>query len=129
MIHLNQKNNEGFIALISAIIISIILLLIITNLSLTGFYNRFNILDSELKERSSALAEACADTAILNLAQGINFTGEVSIDGEKCNIESISGSTEKTIVVEAKYKNYFTNLRVVVKTSDLSVVSWEETPN
>ena len=69
MIILNKKRNKGFVALMSAIIISVILLLIITNLSLTAFYSRSDVLDSELKDRSSALAEACVDTAILKLVE------------------------------------------------------------
>ena len=47
------KTNAGFI-LMSTVIISVILLLIAVNLSQTSFFGRFNILDAELKEKSSA---------------------------------------------------------------------------
>ena len=39
--------NKGFVALTSVVIISAILLLVATSLSLSGFYGRFNILESE----------------------------------------------------------------------------------
>ena len=128
MIILNKKRNTGFIALMSAVIISVILLLIATNLSLTSFYGRSKILDSELKERSSALAEACADTAIVKLANDPLYTppagGEpVSVSGDECIIESVIGSI---INVKADYKNYITKLKIEVDLSDLSIVSWEE---
>lgn len=141
MIILNKKRNNGFIALISAIIISVILLLILTNLSLTGFYDRSNILDSELKERSSALAEACVDTAILKLANDIsyipspafNFVTEtggepVSINSDQCTIVSVdtSGSHIKT---QAKFNNAYTNFRIIINTTTFAVQSWEECPN
>ena len=58
MIILNKRRNKGFIALISAIVISVILLLIAANLSLTSFYGRSNILDSELKEIRSYLEKS-----------------------------------------------------------------------
>ncbi len=131
MIKRKIKTNTGFIALMSAIIISVILLLIVTNLSFTGFYGRSDILDSELKERSSALAEACVDTALLNLAQNVNYIGDVIVELDKCTIQSVAGGGSiKTIKVKADYKNYITNLQVLVdSTNDMAVVSWEETTN
>ncbi|MDE2399791.1 MAG: hypothetical protein KGL67_02160 [Patescibacteria group bacterium] len=126
MIFINQKNNKGFVALMSAIIISVVLLLITTNLSLTGFYDRSNILDSELKDRSSALAEACVDTAILNMVQGTTYIGSVNVGADTCTIQSVTGSNQKTILIQAKYSNYYTNLKVVANTVDGSIVSWQE---
>ncbi len=128
MIILNKKSNNGFVALMSAIIISVVLLLLATSLSLTGFYDRSNILDRELKEKSSALAEACVDTAILKLANDPTYSGNEIITvsgGETCRIESISGGT---IISKANYNNtYFTNLEVDVD-SNFSVTRWEEVP-
>lgn len=124
------KKDAGFIALISAVIISVILLLIVTNLSLTGFYSRSNILDSELKERSSALAEACADTVILKLTNDPDYNPvneSVNVGADNCIIQSIvSGIGQKTIHIQANYKDYFTNLKIVINSADMSVVSWEE---
>ncbi len=122
----NIQKQRGFIALISAIIISVILLLVITNLSLTSFYDRFNVLDTELKTRSSDLAEACADTALLNVAKNITYTGSVSVGADTCTIQSVTGSSQKTILIQANYKNYYTNLQIVANASDASVVSWQE---
>ncbi|OGI69752.1 hypothetical protein A2643_03915 [Candidatus Nomurabacteria bacterium RIFCSPHIGHO2_01_FULL_39_220] len=117
-------------ALISAIIISAILLLIVTNQSLTGFYGRSNILDSEMKERSSALAEACADTALLRLAANPAYAGgeKIIIDSGECTIISIdtNGSHIKT---QGKFNNAYTNLRITIDTADFTVQSWEECSN
>ncbi|MBP6883689.1 MAG: hypothetical protein KBC06_00425 [Candidatus Pacebacteria bacterium] len=133
MINLNYKNNNGFIALISAIIISVVLLLVITNLSLTGFYNRFNILDSELKERSSALAESCVDIVLLILAQNPAYTGNQTItviDGDTCTIKSITPSSNPIIIdTKAVFKKATTNLNVKVTKSTLFIESWEEVAN
>ena len=130
MIYQSIKNNTGFVALMSAIIISVILLLIVTNLSLTGFYSRSDILDSELKERSSALAEACADTALLKLANNSSYTGlgTITVFGsDTCTIETIDPNTDP-IVVNTKgiFQQATTKLNIKVDKSDLSVVSWEE---
>ena len=128
MIIYKTKTKSGFIALISAIIISIILLLVVTNLSLTGFFSRSNVLDRELKKRSEALAEACADTAIFKLTNDSTYNPSneiVSVDTDDCTIMSVSSTTPRTINVRADYKNYVTNLEIEVDT-DLSVQKWEE---
>src|SRR3989338_1096164 len=131
MIYQSIKNNTGFVALMSAIIISVILLLIVTNLSLTGFYSRSDILDSELKERSSALAEACADTALLKLANDTSYIGggtPVIVNGsETCTIDTTTATNPRVFTVHANFNNiYFTNLQISVNVTTLAVTGWEE---
>ncbi len=121
-----KKQNKGFIALITSIIISAVLLLVATNLSLTGFYARSNILDFELKEISFNLAEACVDTAILKIINNSSYhpTNEiVGIENESCIIESITGNVIKT---KADYRNYITNLEVEINLTDMSILRFEE---
>src|SRR3989344_2331312 len=67
--YLNLYGNAsgGFIALISAVIISLVLMVVVFSVSTLAFFSRFNQLDSEYKEKSSALAESCVDLAILKL--------------------------------------------------------------
>ncbi|MBP9748215.1 MAG: hypothetical protein KBD17_01145 [Candidatus Pacebacteria bacterium] len=121
-----NKKNRGFVALITSVIISTVLLMVATNLSLTGFYARSNLLDFELKEMSYHLAEACIDTAILKIINNPNYnpTNEsVDINEYKCAIESITGNIIKT---KADYRNYITNLEVEINPSDMSIVRFEE---
>ena len=124
-----RSTAEGFIALISAIIISAILLLVATTGSLSGFYSRFNILDAELKERSVALAEACADHALLRLANDITYTGNetVVVGAQSCTIGTVSGSSQKTFKTQGIFKNFYTNLQITVDVTTLAVISWQET--
>ena len=127
-----SKSDGGFAALISVIISSVILLLIATTLSMTGFSGRLNILDSEYKERSLALAEACIDTALLRLTQNSNYLGNesVSVGGDTCNIRVIDPNPDPIILeTTATYQKAVTNLRVQVSKTNLSVKSWQEVPN
>src|SRR3989338_4446979 len=130
MISQKIKTNSGFAALMSAIIISAILLLIATNLSFIGFYSRSDILDSELKERSSALAEACVDTALLELANNPNYAGDEAIivfEGDTCIIQAINPDATPIIInTKAIFRQATTNLNVKANKADLFVVSWEE---
>jgi hypothetical protein len=129
-----SNKKRGFVALISVIIISAILLLVATSLSFSGFFGRFNILESEFKERSSALADACVDSVLLSLAQNPSYNPTlpltVPVSGnDNCTVVYIAtpGST-KVIKTKGTYQQAITNLQVVVNTSDLTVVSWEEIP-
>ena len=116
----------GFVALITAIILSAILLIITTTLNQTSFFTRSNLLDSEYKERSAGLAEACIDIARLKLANDPRYSGSepsIPIGTNSCEIRPIVGNTIET---KAVYNSAVTNLRVVINPADISVVSWEE---
>ncbi len=134
MSHICVKNiskKRGMLALMSAIILSVILLILATTLSFTGFYSRFNILESETKEQSSALADACIDIALLNLAQNASYPGNLSYSvGEKtCFVGSVSTTGgEVTFKTRGIFSNSYTNLKIVLNETDLSVISVEEVP-
>ncbi|MEK7087597.1 MAG: hypothetical protein AAB958_02765 [Patescibacteria group bacterium] len=139
-------NKNGYIALISTVIIAIILMTITFALGFRSFFARINVLDSEFKEKSIGLAEACADTAILKL-QALNDDefgdyslsppGEtIPVGDDSCIIYSISGFGTKIIQVQGKYpqtgnKISYTNLRIVVSKpfGKIEVESWEEIGN
>ena len=126
MISKKIKSNSGFVALMSGIIISVILLLVVTNLSFTSFYSRSDILDSELKERSSSLAEACVDVALINLAQSKPMPpNPIPVGSDSCNIISAVSPVIKT---QASFNNAYTNLTITID-SNYNILSWEETPN
>ena len=137
------NSQRGFIALMSAIVISILLLAITLSLGFSGFFARFNILDSESKERSSALAEACVDSAILKISQDINYAptpafnfitqtgGEsIDVDSSKCTIVSVDTSgIKKAIKTQAFINKAYTNLRVLIDTTSFTITSFDECSN
>ena len=127
-----KKNQQGYIALTSVIIISILLITISTALSSVNYYSRFNILESEFKQRSLSLAESCVDQALINIVQGVSTlpNAQVTWNGSNCTINSSTDSgANKIIKTQGMFQNSYTNLEVVVKVSDLSLVSWQELAN
>ena len=138
LMRLNIYTNPegGYIALISAIIISVLLLAITFTLSFTAFYSRFNVLDSEFKKVSSALAEACVNSAMLRIANDSSYTlsveDELTFDPpantKKCKIISVSSGLSKTIKTQASYRKAYTDLQVQVTYTGTDVVinSWTE---
>lgn len=122
-------NKRGFVALTSVIIISALLLVMATSAGLAGWYTRSNILDTELKERSGAAAEACVDQARLLLTKNPNYTGSttVAIGDASCIIGPISTvGAQKVFDTLANYRNAYTHLQITLDATDLSLISWKE---
>lgn len=122
-------HSAGYIAITSAIIITILVISVILTTSSTGYFARFNILGTVIKEESHALANACADTALLNIALDINYAGDetVNVVDSTCLIMAIETSgDQKTIKTQGITGDKITNLRIILNTTDFTVVSWGE---
>jgi hypothetical protein len=125
----------GFIALTSVIILSALLIIIGASLGYTSFFSRFNILDSELKQISLGLAEACAEIARVEIANNANFSVPnggrsytVGDDGSTCTVISVAGAY--TVQAQGIYQNSYSNIEAVYNRtgSDVVVISWKEVP-
>lgn len=131
---ITAKSQSGFIALFSVIIISAILILMAITLSMSGFFGRFNILDSESKERANALVDACIDSARLAIATTsftVGTTVPVVVNGQNCSY-TISGSgISTTVVASANYNTTYTYYYVKVDATDsnLPITSFKECTN
>ncbi len=127
------NSQKGYIALMSAIIISALLLTITVSLGFSGFLGRLSIVDSQSKERSSALAEGCADTAILEATSGIYSNNRtVNIGPDTCTIVSsqkdVPSTGQSTIKTQAIINKSYTNLKIIINNSNFSIISWNECP-
>jgi len=132
MIHRSTKNQEGFIALMSVIIIMAVLLVIGASISFTSFSSRFNVSDSEFKKRSSNLAEACVDAELLKLAQGTTYANgaTVAVGSDSCTVFSVATAAgQTTIKTKAIFQQSVTNVQAVVNSTSLHLHSWQELPS
>jgi len=127
MTQLRHKKDSGFVALITAIILTAILLIVTITLNQTSFFTRGILLDSEYKERSAALAEACFDIARLKIANDSTYPGgelAIPIGSGFCDVISVSSNIIRT---RATSSESVTNLEIEVgPPPDLPIVSWEE---
>ena len=121
----------GFIALMSAIIISAALMVAALGGSLVGFYQRDTVLDAELKEHSAALADACANEALLQLASNPNWPGTITlpVGDDACAVGPVSLSAGQALFqARGVYRHSYTNLQITFDTQNLIVISWQEVP-
>lgn len=125
----------GYVALITAILISVSLLIMVVAVSFQGFFSRFTVLESQQKEQSIFLAEACVETARLEIAQDTSYSGgeTIHVGTGECRIVSVSGPAgAKVVQATATSSDAFTNLEVEVDASslpDVTITSWEEVPS
>ena len=136
-----MNKNNGLLALISVIVITMILLGVTATLGMKGFLDRFNILEGEAKETSAGLAAACVDTARVSISnEGENYAPSNQVlclewpcpgedDDKKCLVESVLPTTGvRTILTHAVYKRATTNYEVEVDSSvpTIPITSWKE---
>lgn len=117
--------NGGFIALFSVIIISFVLVLVAITLSFTGFFTRFDILDSENKKRSESLADACIEQARLEIAQNSTYANSLTIGSDSCGYLVNFDATE--IIASSTINNAHTYYWVKIN-ENYSIIDFKECP-
>lgn len=128
---LGHTGQEGYLALMSSIIIAGVLMAAVFSLSFKSFMTRFNILDAEYKKRSFSYAEACADTAVLKVIENNSYAGETILFGsEECVIThpSLYVIQAKSSVPKSSSHKAVSNIEIRLNT-DFSVASQKELSN
>jgi hypothetical protein len=117
MRRINSQN--GFVALFSSVIISFVLLLMAVNLNFIGFYGRFNILESEFKERSNGVALACIESVRLTLATNTSYAGNgnISVGSSTCSYVVTNTGGLATVVASASVNNAHTYYKTILNTN------------
>lgn len=123
------RDERGFIALISVVIIVLILLGTTVALATSGFLNRFNILEGEYKETSAALAVACIEAAKISIARdGNDYTPSndvLAVDDKECTVVSVDHG-ENMFVVRGVFKGATTNYEVEFDPSTFEITGINE---
>ncbi len=126
-----QHSQHGFIALISILIVSAVLLATTLSLAQFGIANRFFILHLEEKVASEKRAEACVHIARIAAYNDplyeVSSPTSITVAGGTCSIVNVEANDdESTIEVSAVSNGATTNYRVVVDNTDGTFLSWHE---
>ena len=120
-----KKQNKGFIALFTAIILGAMLMALVVTLNRTGFVTAGEMLEAEFKDRSAALARGCIDTVRLRLTLDHTYAGNetVPVGTESCTIDPLQHIGGQIIVsTHGTIQNAVTNLRAELDETDLTVL-------
>lgn len=92
--------NKGYIAIISVIVLSVVLLVLAQVLATAGYFQGSGSNGFEAKERSYFTALSCVDRAIYNLAQDLDYAGNetIAIGDYRCALEPITLQATTTII-------------------------------
>jgi len=117
--------NKGYIALISILIISALMLTISIGLSLRSIGETKMALAEQLSSRALALADACAEHALEKLKEDLNYSGNetIIIDGsDTCDVLATEGSDNNNRIVktQATISDYVRKIK-----ADIAVVNPE----
>src|SRR4051812_46439091 len=93
-IMLPTKAEHGYIAITSAMVISLLLITMAVSLGFVGIFSRFDMADSQAKRQSVMGAHACISRAQVVLARGIN--NSVSTQGSGCGIINLAPNPPRT---------------------------------
>ncbi len=127
-----QNKKNGYIALISLIIIGAIVLLIILAITFSGLTQKLNMIEGNHAVRAYYLANACGNYALLKLQQDENYGGNENLvlDGQSCQIEDIwgSGNENRTVFVSSELGLAKKNIRIEISQLRPKTIikSWEE---
>jgi len=123
---------EGFVALISIVVISTVALGIAVSISLLGVGEARSALDFKKGNETLKIAEGCIEESLLRLRDNANYTGgSLNVGDGSCAITISDTGADRTIDVEAEITtpvDYIRNIRVTVKRvgNSINVVSWQE---
>jgi len=129
----NFNEEKGFIALISVVILSFVLLAAVLSLSQVGITSRFFLLDLENKAISEQLALGCIQSAIVDIVlyetayNPSNEPKDFPASDFTCFIESVSSvGSLYTIRTYAEINGATTNIEAVWNNTTELIVSQEE---
>jgi len=117
---------KGFVALMSVIVISAVLLTVVAGDTLGFWYARAGTAEWEYKARSEALADACIAHTLSQLAQNQAYAGPeiVPVGDDSCSILDASAFQDsgRTFSIQAVYQHVYTNLLVTIDTATLQIL-------
>lgn len=123
---------KGFIALTSILIIGALILVISVGLSLRSVSEAQISVSEQESHVALALANLCAETALMKLEGILNYNGNemVDVDGVSCDIMNIegSGNLNRTVKAKSTVSGYAKKVKVVVSKISpvMQITSWEE---
>jgi len=120
-----SKNQAGYVALVSAILVSGVMMALAVTISRAAFWGRFDALARENKIAAREMAKGCADQALLKIAKN-----EEPIVREMCSDLQINADNDSVyeIIARANRKNSFVQLRIVADCAGgkMKILQWEE---
>jgi hypothetical protein len=132
-INLKTKNQKGFIALTSILIISTVALAVSVSISLLGVGEAKSSLDFKKGQETLKIAEGCIEEALIRIRNDDTYTGgSLNVGDGSCTI-SVSGTgSDRTVDVTATISgsslDYIKRIQITTKIigNSINILTWTE---
>jgi len=127
-----KRNDHGFAAITSMIVISVVVLAIATSVALMGIDHAQNSLSTTKSLEANTMAKSCVEEALYRLRDDANYTGGslVFTDGSCVIVISGTGSNRdiSSISTITGPPSYVYSLLVSVKRTgqSINITNWQE---
>lgn len=127
-----MRNQQGYIALITVLIISAISLLIAINANLFGISESDMGFIKNQASESYYLANACAEYALIELKDNQDYSGEetLAIGAGTCSILKIRGQGNRNRIVQVTGSVYNLTRKIEINIAkidpEMEIQSWKE---
>jgi len=131
----NGSRQEGFIALVSVLIIGALVLMLSLGASMRGVGDIGMSIAQQHSARALSLANTCAETALMKLKNTLRYQGNESIliGGESCMIYPIlgAGNLNRTVKTSSTVSGYTKKVLVTVSriSPEMHIALWREVPD
>jgi len=127
----NAKNQGGYVALISVLIIGAVATAIALGLLVNGTDSQRSALVSQQSAQARTLANACADEALQVMHDTTSYTGtnNMSLGSGTCSYTVTStGASTRIVDTVGTVNNVVRRVKiyVTITSSNLSITSWQE---
>ena len=127
LFHFHRR--QGFGVLLVAVVLAAVMMVLALSLTSTTLSWRYNAEEARQKSFSRSLSFACAEQALLSLAQNQAYAGNETktIDTYQCAILSIETlGQNKILKTSANLSGIVTNLKTTVQLAPFKIVAQEE---
>lgn len=127
-----QKMQQGYVALITILLVSAVALVLVVDTTLFGVSETKTSLLQEQSTQAYYLAESCAEYALLNLQNDLEYSGEetLNIGDYSCEILAVEGqgNQDRVIKTQGLVNNQTRKLRIDIESiaPGMEITSWEE---
>ena len=128
---INKTMKNGYVALITVIVVSVVVLAITVSITSMGVGEIKSSLDYKKGREAEKIADFCSEEAMLKIRDDASYSGSTIFgDGHSCQI-NVTGNTYKTVNIEAvvdgvvEYKKYY-QLDLVVAEGSVNILRWRE---
>lgn len=127
-----MKNQQGYIALMSLIIVSALVVLIASSANLLSISESSMGLQENQGWEAYYLANACAEEALMKLKNDLNYSGNETLDFDNgnCAIEPLEGTGGENRIINTSGTAYNQVRKIRIEINrvnpDIEIKSWQE---